>query len=117
MFYIVLYFIFCLALVFIFLLIAIFLSYYVGFDREIGGRYECGFNPIYRAHLPYSVRFFKIAVVFLLFDIELVLLIPLVYYFKYIYFFRGVFVGIIFLFILILGLIYEWKQGLLEWVI
>nr|YP_009318515.1 NADH dehydrogenase subunit 3 [Echinoderes svetlanae]APA17422.1 NADH dehydrogenase subunit 3 [Echinoderes svetlanae] len=104
-------------IVMVFFILAITLSYYIGYDREMGGSYECGFNPVFGAHMPYSVRFFKIAVVFLLFDVELVLLMPMVFYFNFGWYLSGSMICLVFMFILLGGLLYEWKQGLLEWII
>ena|ERR1719397_396861 len=76
-------------------------------DKEKNSPYECGFNPIKSARLPFSLRFFLLAIIFLIFDVEIVLLFPLLS--NIIYSFRIERIGgiIFFLIILILGLFHE----------
>lgn len=84
-------------------------------DREKNSPFECGFDPISEGHIVFSLRFFLIAVIFIIFDVEITLLIP---------FRRGrrwgdtsiwTILGVFFLFILLLGTYHEWKQGALDW--
>nr|YP_009688028.1 NADH dehydrogenase subunit 3 [Psettina iijimae]AKA95081.1 NADH dehydrogenase subunit 3 [Psettina iijimae] len=84
-------------------------------DHEKLSPYECGFDPIGSARLPFSLRFFLVAILFLLFDLEIALLLPLPWgdqlptpsmTFAWA---AGV------LLLLTLGLAYEWAQGGLEW--
>nr|YP_010580916.1 NADH dehydrogenase subunit 3 [Entemnotrochus rumphii]UZT27101.1 NADH dehydrogenase subunit 3 [Entemnotrochus rumphii] len=84
-------------------------------DREKGSSFECGFDPMGSARLPFSLRFFLLAVIFLIFDVEIVLLFPIIIgSFYQINFF--IFIGTAtFLFILILGLFHEWNEGSLDW--
>nr|YP_010950456.1 NADH dehydrogenase subunit 3 [Microstomus pacificus]WMI36412.1 NADH dehydrogenase subunit 3 [Microstomus pacificus] len=84
-------------------------------DHEKLSPYECGFDPMGSARLPFSLRFFLIAILFLLFDLEIALLLPLPWgdqlaspVLTFIWA-TGV------LSLLTLGLIYEWMQGGLEW--
>ena len=66
--------------------------------------YECGFDPYDSIHYRYDIRFYLIALLFLLFDLELIYLYPLILYFNiFIYFY-----SLIFLLILVIGLIYEY---------
>ena len=70
--------------------------------------YECGFDPYGSVHYRYDIRFYLIALLFLLFDLELVYLYPLIYNLNlYIYNY-----SLIFLIILIIGLIYEFLWSL-----
>uniref|UniRef100_UPI0030E397F5 NADH dehydrogenase subunit 3 n=1 Tax=Austruca sindensis TaxID=1316774 RepID=UPI0030E397F5 len=84
-------------------------------DREKNSPYECGFDPKGSARLPFSLRFFLIAVIFLIFDVEITLLLPIASTFNLTNIFSWFFTSLTFLFILLLGLYYEWAQGALEW--
>nr|BAI77190.1 NADH dehydrogenase subunit 3 [Puck pinnata] len=84
-------------------------------DHEKLSPYECGFDPVGSARLPFSMRFFLVAILFLLFDLEIALLLPLPWgnhlespllTFSW---------ASLVLALLTLGLIYEWLQGGLEW--
>nr|YP_010989333.1 NADH dehydrogenase subunit 3 [Epicauta sibirica]WOV67155.1 NADH dehydrogenase subunit 3 [Epicauta sibirica] len=84
-------------------------------DREKMSPFECGFDPKSSARLPFSLHFFLIAVIFLIFDVEITLLFPLVMCLKYSSLGNYFIVLVIFIVILIAGLLHEWKQGALEW--
>nr|YP_010938107.1 NADH dehydrogenase subunit 3 [Lamellibrachia donwalshi]WLD05559.1 NADH dehydrogenase subunit 3 [Lamellibrachia donwalshi] len=76
--------------------------------------YECGFDPKNNARMPFSLRFFLLAVLFLVFDIEIVLLMPLPLSIT-LNPISSLLAGMISLAILILGLIHEWNEGSLNW--
>nr|YP_009231709.1 NADH dehydrogenase subunit 3 [Moloha majora]ALZ50227.1 NADH dehydrogenase subunit 3 [Moloha majora] len=84
-------------------------------DREKMSPYECGFDPKGSSRLPFSLRFFLIAVIFLIFDVEITLLLPIASIINITNVFSWMITTSGFLFILLLGLYYEWKQGALEW--
>nr|YP_010118097.1 NADH dehydrogenase subunit 3 [Popillia mutans]QPN54191.1 NADH dehydrogenase subunit 3 [Popillia mutans] len=84
-------------------------------DREKASPFECGFDPKSSARLPFSLHFFLIAVIFLIFDVEITLLIPLILSLKTTKIFSYMFVSLFFLFILLVGLYHEWNQGALNW--
>nr|YP_011034138.1 NADH dehydrogenase subunit 3 [Entricoplax vestita]WRI34032.1 NADH dehydrogenase subunit 3 [Entricoplax vestita] len=84
-------------------------------DREKNSPYECGFDPKSSARLPFSLRFFLIAVIFLIFDVEITLLLPVASVFYITNIFSWLITSSLFLGILLLGLYYEWYQGALEW--
>ncbi len=76
--------------------------------------YECGENPVGSPWIQFNIRFYVIALLFLIFDVEVVLLFPWALMYKD-YGFYGFIVGIIFLILLVLGMLYEWRKGDLEW--
>nr|YP_337855.1 NADH dehydrogenase subunit 3 [Lysiosquillina maculata]ABA18067.1 NADH dehydrogenase subunit 3 [Lysiosquillina maculata] len=84
-------------------------------DREKNTPFECGFDPKGSARLPFSLRFFLIAVIFLIFDVEITLLLPLAAIIKVVNMSSWLFTGFFFILILLLGLYHEWNQGALEW--
>nr|YP_002327438.1 NADH dehydrogenase subunit 3 [Eriocheir hepuensis]ACJ44967.1 NADH dehydrogenase subunit 3 [Eriocheir hepuensis]QID90507.1 NADH dehydrogenase subunit 3 [Eriocheir hepuensis]UJM44177.1 NADH dehydrogenase subunit 3 [Eriocheir japonica] len=84
-------------------------------DREKNSPYECGFDPKGSARLPFSLRFFLIAVIFLIFDVEITLLLPIASTLNLTNVFSWFFTSLIFLLILLLGLYYEWSQSALDW--
>nr|YP_009251030.1 NADH dehydrogenase subunit 3 [Pyrhila pisum]AMY96226.1 NADH dehydrogenase subunit 3 [Pyrhila pisum] len=84
-------------------------------DREKNSPYECGFDPKSSARIPFSLSFFIFAVVFLIFDVEITLLLPMATVMNLSNIFSSIYVSIMFLIILLLGLFYEWAQGALEW--
>nr|YP_009731823.1 NADH dehydrogenase subunit 3 [Macrophthalmus pacificus]QHR85461.1 NADH dehydrogenase subunit 3 [Macrophthalmus pacificus] len=84
-------------------------------DREKNSPYECGFDPKGSARLPFSLRFFLIAVIFLIFDVEITLILPVASTLNLTNIFSWMSTSLIFLLILLLGLYYEWSQGALEW--
>nr|QGZ07856.1 NADH dehydrogenase subunit 3 [Odontobutis potamophila] len=84
-------------------------------DQEKLSPYECGFDPLGSARLPFSLRFFLIAILFLLFDLEIALLLPLPWGDQLPTPLLTHFWVTLVLLLLTLGLIYEWIQGGLEW--
>nr|YP_004347895.1 NADH dehydrogenase subunit 3 [Leiodon cutcutia]BAK09880.1 NADH dehydrogenase subunit 3 [Leiodon cutcutia]BCM23406.1 NADH dehydrogenase subunit 3 [Leiodon cutcutia] len=77
--------------------------------------YECGFDPLGSARLPFSLRFFLIAILFILFDLEIALLLPLPWGDQLPSPTTTLLWTSALLILLTLGLIYEWLQGGLEW--
>nr|YP_009561210.1 NADH dehydrogenase subunit 3 [Chloris sinica]ACH82198.1 NADH dehydrogenase subunit 3 [Chloris spinoides]AER41309.1 NADH dehydrogenase subunit III [Chloris ambigua]AER41320.1 NADH dehydrogenase subunit III [Chloris monguilloti]ACH82184.1 NADH dehydrogenase subunit 3 [Chloris sinica]ADY15522.1 NADH dehydrogenase subunit 3 [Chloris sinica] len=84
-------------------------------DSEKLSPYECGFDPLGSARLPFSIRFFLVAILFLLFDLEIALLLPLPWAIQLESPTTTLIWTSILLSLLTLGLIYEWIQGGLEW--
>nr|AKE07155.1 NADH dehydrogenase subunit 3 [Monopterus albus] len=84
-------------------------------DYEKLSPYECGFDPLGSARLPYSIRFFLRSFLFLLFDLEIALLLPLPWSSQLPLPNHTFFSASTILILLTLGLIYEWQQGGLEW--
>nr|ALO77430.1 NADH deshydrogenase subunit 3 [Attagenus hottentotus] len=84
-------------------------------DREKSSPFECGFDPSTSARLPFSLQFFLIAVIFLIFDVEITLLIPLTLTMKMMNPTMFLAITSVFLIILLMGLYHEWNQGALTW--
>lgn len=103
----------CIGLVMV-LLIAPFIIAYKSPDVEKLSPYECGFNPFNDSRVKFNIRFYLVAILFIIFDLEVAFLFPWVVVFRKIGHF-GFFSMMIFLSILIAGFIYEWKKGALEW--
>lgn len=76
--------------------------------------YECGFPAFDDARLPFDVRFYLVAILFIIFDLETAFLVPWAVVFRQLGWFGLIGMGI-FLGILVVGFIYEWKRGALEW--
>nr|YP_009049177.1 NADH dehydrogenase subunit 3 [Aythya ferina]AIE43796.1 NADH dehydrogenase subunit 3 [Aythya ferina] len=84
-------------------------------DSEKLSPYECGFDPLGSARLPFSIRFFLMAILFLLFDLEIALLLPLPWAIQLQSPLLTLAWTAAILLLLTLGLAYEWAQGGLEW--
>nr|YP_009170017.1 NADH dehydrogenase subunit 3 [Campephilus guatemalensis]ALE19838.1 NADH dehydrogenase subunit 3 [Campephilus guatemalensis]ALU85750.1 NADH dehydrogenase subunit 3 [Campephilus guatemalensis] len=84
-------------------------------DSEKLSPYECGFDPLGSARLPFSIRFFLVAILFLLFDLEIALLLPLPWATQLQSPTTTLTWTSTIILLLTLGLIYEWIQGGLEW--
>ena len=76
--------------------------------------YECGFEPFDDARNIFYIKFYLVGILFLIFDLEVAFLFPWVVCLPKLSFF-GFWTMIFFLFILIIGFVYEWKTGGLEW--
>nr|QNE85681.1 NADH dehydrogenase subunit 3 [Phaonia fuscata] len=84
-------------------------------DREKNSPFECGFDPISSSRMPFSLRFFLITIIFLIFDVEITLILPIVMIINYSNLFIWTTTSIFFITILLLGLYHEWNQGMLNW--
>ena len=89
------------------ILVGFILSYNNIIDREKSSPFECGFDPKNSARIPFSSRFFLLAVIFLVFDIEIALIMPLPLMFLNNMTFEALLGGLRFLVILIAGLLHE----------
>lgn len=87
------------------------------FSREEVTSYECGFEQYSLSRIPVSIRYFLLTLIFLIFDLEIILLVfsPLDLLFGINKLYLS-FVSIVFILILFIGLIYEWYDGALDWV-
>jgi NADH-quinone oxidoreductase subunit A len=76
--------------------------------------YECGITPTGDAREPFSVKFYLVAMVFILFDVEAVFLYPWAYVFRELRWF-GFVEMLVYILILLAGYVYLWKKGALDW--
>jgi len=83
-------------------------------DPEKVSAYECGFNAFDDARMKFDVRFYLVAILFIIFDLEVAFLFPWAISFGSIGLF-GYFSMMLFLLVLTIGFIYEWRKGALEW--
>nr|ASY98580.1 NADH dehydrogenase subunit 3 [Camelomantis moultoni] len=84
-------------------------------DREKSSPFECGFDPMSSSRLPFSLRFFLIAIIFLIFDVEIALILPMTIIPNSSNMFIWTTTSLFFILILTVGLYHEWNQGSLEW--
>nr|UYB78580.1 NADH dehydrogenase subunit 3 [Alectorobius rietcorreai] len=84
------------------------------FKKEKNTPFECGFDPFSLTRQPFSLRYFMISIIFLIFDIEIIILLP----FPLLNFSKNIqlilMISLIIL-IIFLGLLYEWKNGMIQW--
>lgn len=83
-------------------------------NKEKESAYECGFEAFDDAHMKFDVRFYLVAILFIIFDLEIAFLFPWAVVLDKLGGF-GLVSMFLFLFILVIGFIYEWKKGALEW--
>lgn len=83
-------------------------------DAEKVSAYECGFNPFEDARNQFDVRFYIVAILFIIFDLEVTFLVPWSICLREVGDF-GFWSIIVFLGVLTLGFIYEWRRGALDW--
>nr|YP_010427102.1 NADH dehydrogenase subunit 3 [Eupatorus gracilicornis]USN89946.1 NADH dehydrogenase subunit 3 [Eupatorus gracilicornis] len=102
---------------FIMIMISFVISKKSFMDREKASPFECGFDPKSSARLPFSIQFFLIAIIFLIFDVEIALLIPIILIMKTTNILMYFIITLFFLIILLIGLYHEWNQGALNWTI
>ncbi|MBI3771994.1 MAG: NADH-quinone oxidoreductase subunit A [Gammaproteobacteria bacterium] len=83
-------------------------------DSEKLSPYECGFEAFEDSRMKFDVRYYLVAILFIIFDLEIAFLFPWAVVLKEIGMF-GFLAMVLFLAILVIGFIYEWKKGALEW--
>ena len=83
-------------------------------DTEKVSAYECGFNAFDDARMKFDVRFYLVAILFIIFDLEVAFLFPWAVAFKEAGLY-GFWAMMIFLAVLTIGFVYEWRKGALEW--
>nr|YP_010329420.1 NADH dehydrogenase subunit 3 [Haemaphysalis yeni]UNO53864.1 NADH dehydrogenase subunit 3 [Haemaphysalis yeni] len=82
-------------------------------SKEKLSPFECGFDPFSFSRVPFSLKFFFIGIVFLIFDVEIIIIMPFPILMNYNYY---LFMSFMFINLMILfGLIFEWKLGMIDW--
>nr|YP_010626148.1 NADH dehydrogenase subunit 3 [Agulla arizonica]WBK02985.1 NADH dehydrogenase subunit 3 [Agulla arizonica] len=84
-------------------------------DREKNSPFECGFDPMNSSRMPFSLKFFMVAMMFLIFDVELTLIFPIIITFYSSILKNWILMIILFMILLLMGLYHEWNQGALNW--
>nr|YP_011036647.1 NADH dehydrogenase subunit 3 [Xestocephalus ishidae]WRK21251.1 NADH dehydrogenase subunit 3 [Xestocephalus ishidae] len=84
-------------------------------DKQKMSPFECGFNPMSFSRIPFSIHFFIISVLFLIFDIEIIIVMPMIITIKSSMFSKWLMTSMTIIIILIMGLYHEWNNGLLNW--
>nr|QCI09463.1 NADH dehydrogenase subunit 3 [Urolabida sp. FS-2019] len=97
------------------MMMSMLISKKMNMDRDKMSPFECGFSPLNSARMPFSVQFFLIAVLFLIFDIEIAILLPIMLTMKSVSMMSWTITISTFLLVLIMGLYHEWNNGVLEW--
>lgn len=95
----------------------IMISYFLvikNYDEEKVSPYECGFDPFLDTRARFEIRFYLVAILFIIFDLEIIFLFPWAVSLSQIGLF-GYYVMATFLILLIFGFVYEWLKGALEW--
>lgn len=85
-------------------------------EREKITPFECGFSPFKKARRPFSIRFFIVTLIFLIFDIEIALVLPIGILAKNNHITIWAMTAVIVIIVLLVGLLHEWKNGALNWV-
>nr|YP_010837450.1 NADH dehydrogenase subunit 3 [Doto coronata]WGC93415.1 NADH dehydrogenase subunit 3 [Doto coronata] len=104
-----------LSIVFVTLSLVISYTSYSDFSEKLTP-FECGFDPLSKMRSPFSTRFFLLVVLFLIFDVEIALLFPVLSAISSTKSFILLTSLLVFLLILLLGMFHEWKEGALDWV-
>nr|UJY96854.1 NADH dehydrogenase subunit 3 [Potamometra macrokosos] len=84
-------------------------------NREKMTPFECGFDPKSSARMPFSMQFFMIAIIFLIFDVEIIIILPTIKIVQMSSMTSWFMSTSTFIIILIIGLYHEWNNGILEW--
>jgi NADH-quinone oxidoreductase subunit A len=83
-------------------------------DAEKTSPYECGFEAFEDARMKFDVRYYLVAILFIIFDLEIAFLFPWAVALEHIGL-AGFLAMVLFLAVLVVGFVYEWKKGALEW--
>nr|YP_009347394.1 NADH dehydrogenase subunit 3 [Aporia hippia]APU93502.1 NADH dehydrogenase subunit 3 [Aporia hippia] len=99
----------------IFIMLSLIISKKTNLDREKCSPFECGFDPKSLPRIPFSLHFFLIAVIFLIFDVEIALIFPVIPTFSSTNILIWFKTTNFFIIMLLIGLYHEWNQKMLNW--
>nr|QZR92101.1 NADH dehydrogenase subunit 3 [Uroleucon erigeronensis] len=104
-----------LTIMFILFSIMILINMKMKFNHNKSAPFECGFDPFNKSRIPFSLNFYLIAIIFLIFDIEISIIMPMILNFKMsnMWYFNLMFM--MFFLFMIFTIFYEWKFGSLNW--
>nr|YP_010616668.1 NADH dehydrogenase subunit 3 [Celastrina lavendularis]YP_010701144.1 NADH dehydrogenase subunit 3 [Celastrina oreas]WAW79868.1 NADH dehydrogenase subunit 3 [Celastrina lavendularis]WCI21385.1 NADH dehydrogenase subunit 3 [Celastrina oreas] len=100
----------------IIMMISSLLSKKMMWDREKCSPFECGFDPMSSARIPFSLHFFLITMIFLIFDVEIALIFPIIKLFKSVNIIIWTKISFFFIIMLLIGLYHEWNQNMINWI-
>nr|UOU85012.1 NADH dehydrogenase subunit 3 [Lepidostoma basale]UOU85064.1 NADH dehydrogenase subunit 3 [Lepidostoma basale] len=107
--------IFCFMIPLLMIFLALTLSKKSFSDQNKLSPFECGFDPLSTPRLSFSLHFFLILIIFLIFDVEITLIIPMISIIKFNKLVNWFTISITFIILLIFGLYLEWSQNMLNW--
>nr|YP_010004125.1 NADH dehydrogenase subunit 3 [Prioneris clemanthe]QNR01231.1 NADH dehydrogenase subunit 3 [Prioneris clemanthe] len=99
----------------IFIFLSFIISKKTNLDREKCSPFECGFDPKSLPRIPFSLHFFLITVIFLIFDVEIALIFPIISTFSLSNIIIWFKTSSFFIMMLLIGLYHEWNQKMLNW--
>ncbi|YP_008758400.1 NADH dehydrogenase subunit 3 (mitochondrion) [Diuraphis noxia] len=96
-------------------MIMILINMKMKFNHNKSAPFECGFDPFNKSRIPFSLNFYLIAIIFLIFDIEISIILPMIMNFKISNMIYFNFLFTTFFMFMIITIFYEWKFGSLNW--
>nr|QHF16909.1 NADH dehydrogenase subunit 3 [Therioaphis trifolii] len=99
----------------ILMIIMLLINMKMKFNYNKSAPFECGFDPFNKSRIPFSMNFYLIAIIFLIFDIEISIILPMIMNFKISNIITFNMMFILFFIFMIFTIFYEWKFGSLNW--
>nr|YP_010535551.1 NADH dehydrogenase subunit 3 [Ornithodoros furcosus]UYB78320.1 NADH dehydrogenase subunit 3 [Ornithodoros furcosus]UYB78333.1 NADH dehydrogenase subunit 3 [Ornithodoros furcosus] len=84
--------------------------------KEKNSPFECGFDPFSLSRSPFSIRFFMISIIFIIFDVEIIILLPFPLFNNFMEM-TSIYLMTTIIIMILIGLIYEWKMGMIKWLV
>nr|AAT99391.1 NADH dehydrogenase subunit 3 [Vasdavidius concursus] len=92
-------------------------SFKTKLSREKQSMFECGFDYMMNLRMPLCIHFYMISIIFLIFDVELMMILPFIFSFKIMTINLVMKIFLTFMLIMMIGLLYEWLMGMINWLI